>query len=202
MTAPRGRPRAFDREAALDAALFEFWRHGYEATSIATLTKAMGINPPSLYAAFGDKRKLFTEAVSRYAKTYGDYGAHAFDQPTAHEAVEHLLRTIATAFTDPAHPPGCLVIHGASNTTTASADVKEELRGYREGTKQALIEKITTDITKGLLPPNTDAKALGTFYATVIQGMSTQAVDGATREELELLADVALSAWPGAPQGA
>src|SRR4051812_24568859 len=193
---PRGRPRTFDREAALDAALFEFWRHGYEATSIATLTKAMGINPPSLYAAFGDKRKLFTEAVSRYAQTYGNYGTHALDRPTARETVEHLLHTIAADYTDPTHPPGCLVIHGATNTTDASEDVKDELRGYREGTKQALIEKIAADVAKGLLPPHTDAQALGTFYAAVVQGMSTQAVDGATREELERLAEVALGAGP------
>src|SRR4051794_25201371 len=198
MTPPRGRPRAFDRDAALDAALFEFWRHGYEATSIAGLTKAMGVTPPSLYAAFGDKRKLFSEAVSRYAETYGSYGTRCFELPTAREAVEHLLRTIAVDYTDPAHPPGCLVIHGAVNTTDASEDVKQELRTYREGTKRAIIDKIATDITEGLLPPHTDAEALGTFYAAVIQGMSTQAIDGATREELERLAEVALSAWPTA----
>ncbi|MFL6113140.1 MAG: TetR/AcrR family transcriptional regulator [Catenulispora sp.] len=198
MTPPRGRPRAFDRDAALNAALFEFWRHGYEATSIATLTKAMGINPPSLYAAFGDKRKLFTEAVSRYAETYGGYGTRAFELPTARESVEHMLHTIAADYTDPAHPPGCLVIHGAVKTTEASEDVKQELRSYREGTKRAIIDKIATDLAKGLLPPHTDAEALGTFYAAVIQGMSTQAVDGATRGDLERLADVALSAWPTA----
>jgi len=201
MTPSRGRPRAFDRDTALDAALFEFWRHGYEATSVATLTKAMGINPPSLYAAFGDKRKLFTEAVSRYAESYGSYGTHALELPTAREAVEHMLRTIAVDYTDPAHPPGCLVIHGAVNTTVASEDVKQELRAYREGTKRAIINKIADDITKGLLPPRTDAEALGTFYAAVIQGMSTQAVDGATREELERLTDVALNAWPPAQGG-
>lgn len=195
-TTPRGRPRGFDRDAALEAALIEFWRHGYEATSIATLTKAMGVNPPSLYAAFGDKRKLFTEAVQRYADTHGSYGARALAQPTAREAVETLLRLAAAEYTADDHPPGCLVIDGATNTTDASRDVAEELRGYREGTKKAFADKIAADVRAGLLPGDTDAAALAAFYAAVIQGMSTQARDGASEAELQRLADVALMAWP------
>ncbi|GAA2019952.1 TetR/AcrR family transcriptional regulator [Catenulispora yoronensis] len=194
---PRGRPRGFDREAALDAALTEFWRHGYEATSVATLTKAMGINPPSLYAAFGDKRKLFSEAVQRYADTHGSYGARALAEPTAREAVEAMLRLAAAEYPAADHPPGCFVIDGATNTTEASQDVAEELRGYREGTKKAIAEKIAADARDGLLPKDTDAPALATFYAAVIQGMSTQARDGATEAELQRVADVALTAWPG-----
>lgn len=192
----RGRPRGFDREAALEAALTEFWRHGYEATSIATLTKAMGVNPPSLYAAFGDKRKLFSAAVERYADTHGSYGARALAQPTAREAVETLLRLAAAEYTAAGHPPGCLVIDGATNTTDASHDVAEELRGYREATKLALADKIAADVNAGLLPADTDARALATFYSTVIQGMSTQARDGAGEDELQRVADVALLAWP------
>jgi AcrR family transcriptional regulator len=193
----RGRPRGFDRDAALDAALIEFWRHGYEGTSVAVLTKAMGVNPPSLYAAFGDKRKLFTEAVQRYAETHGSYGAQALAQPTAREAVETLLRLAAAEYTAvDDHPPGCLVIDGATNTTDASRDVAEELRGYREGTKKAFAEKIAADVEAGLLPADTDAVALATFYAAVVQGMSTQARDGASEAELQRLADVALTAWP------
>ncbi|NUR29739.1 MAG: TetR/AcrR family transcriptional regulator [Catenulispora sp.] len=192
----RGRPRGFDRDAALDAALIEFWRHGYEATSIATLTKAMGINPPSLYAAFGDKRQLFGEAVQRYAQTHGDYGARALAEPTARATVETMLRLAAAAYTTKDHPPGCLVIDGATNTTEASQDVAQELRGYREGTKKAIADKITTDIHAGLLPADTDATALATFYSSVIQGMSTQARDGASEDDLQRVADVALKAWP------
>ena len=196
MTASRGRPRGFDRDAALETALNEFWEHGYEATSIATLTKAMGINPPSLYAAFGDKRKLFTEAVQLYARTHGSYGVQALAEPTAHQAVETMLRAIAVDYTEPGHPRGCLVIHGAVNTM--SEDVKAELRAFREGTKNAIAEKIAVDVQAGLLPAGTDARGLATFYAAVIQGMSTQAVDGANREELEQVADHAMKAWPSA----
>jgi AcrR family transcriptional regulator len=196
-TTTKGRPRGFDRDQALEAALMEFWRHGYEATSIATLTKAMGINPPSLYAAFGDKRKLFSAAVQRYAETHGDYGARALTQPTARAVVETMLRLAATEYTGTDHPPGCLVVDGATNTTAASQDVAEELRTYRESTKQAIAARITADIDAGLLPPDIDGAALATFYATVIQGMSTQARDGADEEDLQRVADVALAAWPG-----
>ena len=168
-------------EQALEAALMEFWRHGYEATSIAVLTKAMGINPPSLYAAFGDKRKLFSAAVERYARTHGDYGARALGQSTARGVVETMLRLAATEYTGADHPPGCLVIDGATNTSDASQDVAEELRGYREGTKQAIADRIAVDVEAGKLPAVTDAAALATFFAAVIQGMSTQARTGLVR---------------------
>jgi AcrR family transcriptional regulator len=196
VTTTKGRPRGFDRDQALEAALMEFWQHGYEATSIATLTKAMGINPPSLYAAFGDKRKLFSAAVQRYAETHGDYGTRALAQPTARAVVEKMLRLAATEYTEAGHPPGCLVIDGATNTTDASHDVAEELRTYREGTKQAIADRIDADVQAGLLPRKTDAAALATFYAAVIQGMSTQARDGAAEQDLQRVADVALAAWP------
>lgn len=192
----RGRPRGFDREAALDAALTEFWRHGYEATSIAALTKAMGINPPSLYASFGDKRQLFTEAVVRYAETHGDYGARALAEPTARRSVETLLRLAAQRYTEAGYPPGCLVIDGATNTTEATRDVKAQLREYREGTKKAIARKIAADVEASLLPPETDPAALAMFYSAVLQGMSTQARDGASRAELLRTVEVALTAWP------
>ncbi len=196
MTPPRGRPREFDRSAALDSALAEFWRRGYEATSVARLTQAMGITPPSLYAAFGDKRRLFSEAVERYAQTYGQYGSRSLTEPTARAAVQRMLREAAAEYTEPSHPPGCLVINGAVNITAADEDVKAELRGFREATKQAIAQKIDADVRAGLLPEETGSLALATFYAAVIQGMSTQACDGASKAELMRVADIAMQAWP------
>ena len=192
--------RAFDRDQALDTALREFWLHGYETTSVASLTRAMGINPPSLYAAFGDKRQLFGEVVQRYAETYGDYTARALAEPTARRAVETLLRLAAAAYTDPSHPPGCLVINGATNCTPAAAEVKAELRAIREQAKRALTDKINADVGAGRLPAGTDAPSLGTFYASVVQGMCVQACDGADRTELDRVVELALGAWPGLPQ--
>jgi AcrR family transcriptional regulator len=200
-TARAGR-RAFDRDQALDAALREFWRHGYETTSVAALTRAMGINPPSMYAAFGDKRQLFGEVVQRYADTYGDYTARALAEPTARRAVETLLRLAAAAYTDPGHPPGCLVINGATNCTPAAAEVKAELRGFRERAKQSLVDKVNADVATGRLAADTDAVALATFYASVVQGMCVQSCDGAGHAELDRVADTALRAWPAEPRPA
>ncbi|MEU5434993.1 TetR/AcrR family transcriptional regulator [Streptomyces sp. NPDC020719] len=197
-TTERRPRRAFDRDKALEIALTEFWRHGYETTSVAMLTKAMGINPPSLYAAFGDKRQLFSEAVQLYSRTHGSQGARALDEPTARGAVEALLRFAAADYADPSHPPGCFVINGATNCTPAAEDVKAELRAVREATKRAIEEKIAADVATGQLPDTVDANALATFYAAVIQGMDTQACDGVDRATLERVADIAMAAWPDA----
>lgn len=194
--------RAFDRDQALDTALREFWLHGYETTSIASLTRAMGINPPSLYAAFGDKRQLFGEVVQRYSQSYGDYTARALAEPTARRAVEMLLRLAAAAYTDPGHPPGCLVVNGATNCTPAAAEVKAELRAVREQAKRSLADKIDADVRAGRLPAGTDAAALAMFYASVVQGMCIQACDGAGHAELDRVADTALDAWPAPGAGA
>jgi TetR/AcrR family transcriptional regulator, copper-responsive repressor len=197
VNSPYGRPRGFDRDAALATATEMFWQHGYEATSIAALTEALGIQPPSLYAAFGNKRRLFDAVVARYQRTNQAVVHQALrEPPTAREAIERLLRQLADDYTDPAHPPGCLVISAAVNCTPGSADVEEKLRAQREAGKQALTDRIAADVASGLLPPGTDADVLGTFYAAVIQGMSHQARDGAPRSALHAIVDTALRSWP------
>ncbi|MFF4018690.1 TetR/AcrR family transcriptional regulator [Streptomyces sp. NPDC001843] len=191
--------RAFDRDQALAAALREFWTHGYETTSIASLTKAMGIKPPSLYAAFGDKRQLFDEAVQLYTRTHG---ARLREGSDARSAVAALLRYLAADYTDPSHPPGCLIITGATNCAPGSQDVKDKLRAMREETKASIAARIRADVDAGLLLADTDTDGLAAFYAAVIQGMNQQACDGATRETLERVADAAMAAWPEAPSRA
>ncbi|MEU8381764.1 TetR/AcrR family transcriptional regulator [Streptosporangium sp. NPDC048865] len=191
------RKRAFDRDAVLDIALTEFWRHGYEATSIASLTAAMGIRPPSLYATFGDKRRLFEEVVERYQRD--DFSARALaEEPTARAAIVRMLRQAAVEYTDPEHPPGCLIFSATVNVGPESADVCEAMRGIREAAKTAIAARVASDVAAGLLPEGTDAEALALFYAATIQGMSTQARDGATRRDLERIAELAMLAWPGA----
>ncbi|MEU6087996.1 TetR/AcrR family transcriptional regulator [Streptomyces sp. NPDC047085] len=191
----RGRPRSFDRATALEKALLAFWRHGYEATSVADLTRVMGIGAPSLYAAFGDKRTLFEEVVRVYADTHGAFGDRALaEEPTARAAVERTLRQAAAAYTDPAHPYGCLVAHAATNCT--SPEVERLLRERRTAAVAALEARIRADATAGLLPAGTDSAALARHTAAMIQGMSQQARDGASREELEALAEIAMAIWP------
>ena len=174
-----------------------FWEHGYDATSIALLTKAMGVGAPSLYAAFGDKRALFDEALGYYAKTYGAFMVQSLhDEADARAAVEGLLREAAAMFGSGDHPPGCLVISAATNCAPQSAAVQERLRSFRASTVSALEAKIGAARSGGLLPRDVDARALALFYSAVLQGMSAQARDGATRPELDAIVDSALQAWP------
>jgi len=191
----RGRPRSFDRETALEKAILAFWEHGYEATSVSDLTRVMDIGAPSLYAAFGDKRSLFGEVVREYGARYGSFGDRALaEEPTARAAVERMLREAAVQYTDPAHPHGCLVVHAATNCSTP--EVEESLRERRNANIAAFESRIRADIATGELPAGTDAAALARHVGAMIQGMSQQARDGARREELEALVEIALSIWP------
>jgi AcrR family transcriptional regulator len=194
---PRGRPRAFDRDRALDAALRLFWTHGYEATPVSALTEAMGITPPQLYAAFGDKRRLFQAAVDRYQASAAALTDAALARPTAREAVAALLRGAARGLTDPTRPLGCFVVLGAVNCGPGSAEVEADLRRRRGAVEAAIRQRVERGAQAGELPPGTDAGALAKFYATVSQGMSVQARDGASAAELERAAEMAMAAWPG-----
>ncbi|MEV5868679.1 TetR/AcrR family transcriptional regulator [Streptomyces tendae] len=191
----RGRPRSFDRATALEAALLAFWEHGYEATSVSDLTRVMDIGAPSLYAAFGDKRSLFEEVVQEYGARYGSFGDRALaEEPTARAGVERMLREAAAEYTAPGRPHGCLVIHAAANCSTA--EVEESLRERRNANIASIERRIGADVAEGFLPPDTDAAALARYTGAMIQGMSQQARDGATRAELEALAEIALAVWP------
>ncbi|MCX5385588.1 TetR/AcrR family transcriptional regulator [Streptomyces sp. NBC_00083] len=197
-TKQRGRPRSFDRDTALEQATMEFWRRGYEVTSVADLTRVMGIGAPSLYAAFGDKQTLFEEVVRGYQATHGAFATRALtEEPTAREAVARLLREAAAEFTDPAHPYGCLVIGAAANCTTEA--VSAALRDQRTAGLDAIESRIAADTAAHRLPGSTDAAALARFVATVFQGMSQQARDGATRVDLEAVAETAMAVWPEEP---
>jgi TetR/AcrR family transcriptional regulator, copper-responsive repressor len=194
---PRGRARAFDRDEALNRAVAVFWEHGYDAASVALLTEAMGIGAPSLYAAFGDKRALFDEALDRYLRTYGSFTARAIaGESSARGAIARLLREAAAAYTGAGHPPGCLLITAATNCTPGSAGVKARLRDLRAQGHLALEQKIAAAVQAGELPAGTDSRALATFYAATLQGMCAQARDGATRSDLTAIATAALRAWP------
>ncbi|MDX6348407.1 MAG: hypothetical protein QOF84_3197 [Streptomyces sp.] len=195
----RGRPRTFDRDVALAQATHLFWTRGYEATSIADLTQAMGINAPSLYAAFGDKRTLFQEVVETYGRTFGAFTGRALDEEReTRTAFERLLREAAETYADPLHPAGCLIINATTNISAKDDDIAEGLRDLRNSNLHAFAERISKDISIGQLPADTDSMALARFYACVIQGMSQQARDGATAKELLGVATTAMDAWPGA----
>ncbi len=191
-----GRPRAFDRDAALHQAMLLFWRHGYEATSLSDLTAAMGVSPPSLYAAFGDKRRLFLEAVGRYCSGPVTSQSIIDGAESARDAARGLLEASAVGFTGADTPPGCLLASGAISCSASAADVQAELASVRRGIERRLRERIEGDIDAGELDPDTDAEALAAHVMSVIQGMSTLARDGAPRERLVAVTDIAMRAWP------
>lgn len=193
----RGRPRSFDREAALDRAMLLFWEHGYEATSLSQLTSVMGISPPSLYAAFGDKQALFLEAVDRYVSRGGaDTQSLMGNAPTAREAVAHFLEESAQRLADPHFPRGCMVVLAAVSCSEEAAPVQHKLAACRASWEKALRQRIEQGIAAGEMPEDTSATALASFYMAVVQGMSLHAKDGATRKRLQEIAETALRAWP------
>ncbi|WP_433524829.1 TetR/AcrR family transcriptional regulator [Nocardia pseudovaccinii] len=198
MSAPaRGRPRSFDRDAALEKALRLFWARGYEATSIGDLTAAMGIGAPSLYAAFGDKATLFNEVVQVFGTRYGSFIPRALaEEPTAEATIHRILREAATEYTRPDCPHGCLVISAGLNTT--STEIADMLRALRNRNVAAFAARIQADIDAGSLPPEADAATLARYVGTVMQGMSQAARDGASATELERVAEMAMHGWSSA----
>ena len=192
-----GRPLSFDRDGALEKAMYLFWQQGYEGTSISELTEAMGISPPSLYAAFGDKKQLFLAAIQRYMNSSESSPDAIRDAASAREAIETMLRTAAISHTQRGCPPGCLLISGAVNLSSASQDVRDEVVRIRSKVEKAVRDRLKRGIEEKELPPNTDAASLAAFYISITQGMSMQAQDGAKRERLFQIAENAMRAWPG-----
>ena len=193
-----GRPLSFDRTAALYRAMLLFWQHGYEATSVSELTVAMGVTAPSLYTAFGDKKGLFLEAVEHYLKGR-DTPLRMIDAAaTARDAARALLDGAVTTFTGRDTPPGCLLASAAISCSPAAADMREELATIRRAIEARLCRRIRQDIKAGLIEPSADAAALAGHITAVVQGLSTLARDGASREKLRRVAASALQIWPAA----
>lgn len=198
----RGRPRAFDRKAALERATQLFWAKGYEATSIADLTQAMGIGSPSLYAAFGSKEALYAEALQHYAKTKEHFVWAAFQSAdTARGAVMAFLMDSAAALTGCVAdlPRGCMVTL-SSVGSEGHAGLGEIVRNARGVTLSRLETRLAQAVKDGEIAASADTHALARFVQTVQAGMSILARDGATRLELEDMAGVAMSGWDASTQ--
>jgi AcrR family transcriptional regulator len=195
-TPERGRPRSFDRSAALRRAMEVFWARDYDGASMSDLTTAMGINSPSLYAAFGSKAHLFREALDLYATSEGRDIWQALDEvPRAKAAIELFLRRSAESFTRPGRPPGCLIALGVLHANATNEEVAAELRTRRRENVATLRNRFERGIEAGDLPAGFDCDAAAAFYAAVQQGMSTHARDGASRDELLAVARGAIGAW-------
>jgi AcrR family transcriptional regulator len=194
----RGRPRVLDREVGLDIASRLFWEHGYEGTSTADLTKAMGINPPTLYSTFGSKEELYRQALDfSVARESRRRSALLASDLPVYEALSLYLYDIADGDTQPDKPRGCIVSTAVLQHAQEHASVARMTAALREASIQILKSRFDRAVGEGELPDQTDTDTLARFYGAIIQGMSAQACDGACNMRLKRLIDVALTAWPG-----
>ena len=196
--AQKGRPREFDRDKALEAALQLFWQQGYEPTSLNQLKEAMGgISPTSFYAAFGSKEKLFREVVALYRNTQGSVtNVLRQENLPPKEAIEVCLRNSARMQCDQSHPPGCLNVIGASNCSQENAGIAMFLREERRGDFEAIQMQIRRAIACEDIPASTDVEALATTFSTFLYGLTTSARDGLPLDKLNKAIDSMMKIWP------
>jgi AcrR family transcriptional regulator len=193
---PRGRPLAFNQDKALDKALKVFWARGYEGTSMAELTEALGINKPSIYATFGNKEELFRKALTRYVTGPAAFVGEAMKEPSARLVVEKFLVQAVDFFCNESTPNGCMIVQGALTCGQGSSRIQQELVAYRASIEATLIKRFELAKMQGDLPPNLNTNQLAKYIATIHQGMSVQATSGATRDELIAIVEIALKNLP------
>ena len=190
------RPREFDTDAALDAALDTFWRLGYGATRVADLTDAMGLSRPSLYNAFGDKRALFLAALDRYAEGYRALAAGMDAEPDGKEAVASALRGVARAFAAPAGPAGCLRVGTTAACGPDDPELVAALAVEQRAMEAAFEDRLTRAQTDGQLAPEADVAVLAAFFVGAISAMAVRARVAPDEDVLVGMAETAVSAWP------
>ena len=193
-----GRPREFDIEAALAAALKVFWRKGYDGASLSDLTEAMGVTRPSLYCAFGNKEALFRKALELYEREKLAYIDRVLEAPTAYEAVERLLFSAIDTYTN-AETPGCMGVNSILSCSAAGAaadSVRLELDRLRSTIATKLQDRLVRAKAEGDLPAHCDPAGLTFYFLTLSQGMAIQASTGAGRAALRDMVATALQAWP------
>jgi AcrR family transcriptional regulator len=191
-----GRPRSFDLDKALDRALQVFWRKGYEGTPLSDLTKAMRINRPSLYAAFGDKEALFRKVLDRYVNGPAAYAQEALKEPNPRVAVERLLRGAADLNTARGNPGGCLMVQGALACGATADSIRQALASCRAEGEAAIRRYFQSAKSKGRLSADADPADLARYIATIIYGIAVQAASGASRNQLQNVVDITLQNLP------
>ncbi|AXA74730.1 TetR family transcriptional regulator [Achromobacter insolitus] len=192
-----GRPREFDRDAALLAAMRTFWTQGYEGTSIQDLVAAMGVNKPSLYSTFGCKEEIFREAVELYDRLEGRATSQSLAKAgTAREAVETMLRANARAYVVEEGPRGCMIVLSSLLGAPENESVRAFLAENRLNGETMLRDRLAQGIAAGDLDSSADVGQLAAFYTTVLEGLSIQARDGASVDKLNMIIDAAMLAWP------
>jgi AcrR family transcriptional regulator len=193
---PSGRVRQFDADEALDRALEVFWTRGYEGATLPELTKAMGINRPSLYAAFGNKEQLFHKALDRYQTGPQSFVNEALKKPRARAVAEAIFSGFVRMQRDRSSPPGCMIVSGALACGEETEAVRRELARLRQAVVATLRARFDRAVREGDLPGGRDCASLARYVATVLNGLAVQAASGATETELRRVAAIAMRAWP------
>lgn len=173
-----------------------FWKKGYHGTTIPDLTDELGINRPSLYAAFGDKEGLFKLTLDRYRHDPASYVNRALAKPTAREAFEGLMHGIVNLLTDKKNPGGCLYVCGAMSGGEASASILDEMRRRRLEGEEDIRVRFQQAIKEGDLPKTANARLLAKFAATQMWGLSVQSTNGSSKKDLLAAAEMAIRAFP------
>jgi len=192
--ATRGRPREFDVEDALAAALRVFWTKGYEGASLTDLTEAMAITRPSLYAAFGNKESLFKQALDLYETEKLAYVKGALAAPTARGVAERMLAGTIDNITSECR--GCLGVIASVNCSNEASPIRDDVRARAQSSRCAIIERMQRAIDEGDFTIPVDAEAITNYLMAVLQGISVQAGAGASKEQLRKVGDAALAIWP------
>jgi len=195
-TAPIGRPRGFDADAALEKAVLIFWAQGYDGASLDDLTAAMGITRTSMYRAFGNKEELFRKALQRYTEGPAAYVARALGQPTAQEVATDFLAGAVRSTTRPGCPAGCLGVQGSLAAGESGRPARDTLAAWREEGTAHLRERFQRAVDEGDLPAGVDPGLLARYLMTMANGIAVQAAGGTAQTELQLVADLALRNWP------
>ncbi|MFI1412203.1 TetR/AcrR family transcriptional regulator [Streptomyces sp. NPDC020707] len=191
-----GRPRAFDADDALERAMLVFWRHGYEGASTANLTNAMGISTTSMYAAFGNKEKLFRKVLERYTAGPSEYMARALEEPTALGVATAILAGTVRTTTRPASPHGCLGVQSALAASDSGQEVRDLLVDWRNDGYTRVRDRFQRAVDEGDLPADADPGLLARYITTFGYGIAVQAASGVGRAELQETVDAALRDWP------
>src|SRR6185437_2189580 len=187
-----GRPISFDKEAALEAAMLLFWERGYEGTSMADLTQAMGLNPSSIYAAFGDKNELFHLAVGRYVEIRAQYAVKALEEPTFEKVIRALFDNTIAFLTTPGHPPTCMTLAGAVGCSVEAKPARDLMREIRKQNEANMKKRLLKASRSGELSKGINLDDYTRYLSSILAGLSIQAANGATREELKRTAKMAL----------
>ena len=191
-TGKTGRPIGFDKDGALEAAMLLFWERGYEGTSMADLTQAMGLNPSSIYAAFGDKHALFQLAVKRYMEMRAQYAGKALEEPTLEKVVRALFDNTVAFLTTPGHPPTCMTLAGAVGCSLDASPARDLMTEIRKQNQVALRQRLLKARKSGELSKDIDLDDYTRYLSTIIAGLSIQAANGSTKAELNRTAQMAL----------